>query len=269
MMQYFMCATCGVQYAASEQAPKGCKICQDERQYIGLNGQKWTTLEQLQADHHNVFNPLIPNLTSIVIEPAFGIGQRAHLVQTPGYNVLWDCIPLIDEATIAQIRSMGGLMVIALSHPHYYSVIAEWSHAFDNIPIYIHADDREWVTRPDPAVLFWEGERLVLTDGLTLVNCRGHFDGSSVLHWRDGAEGKGVLLSGDTIDVVSDRRFVSFMYSYPNLIPLPRRKIEHIVQTLEDLSFDQIYDAFGHIITQDGKEAVNRSAQRYLKAMEV
>src|SRR4051794_26706329 len=104
-----MCATCGVQYASAGQPPDGCMICQDERQYVGLNGQSWLTLDDLRRDHKNTFNPLIPGLTSIVTEPAFGIGQRAHVVQTPAGNVLWDCISLIDNATIEKIKAMGGI----------------------------------------------------------------------------------------------------------------------------------------------------------------
>ncbi len=267
MMQNYMCATCGVQYAATEEPPEGCKICQDERQYIGLDGQKWTTLDAIKPDRHNTFTPLVDSLTSIVTEPSFGIGQRAHVVQTPAFNMLWDCISLIDDRTVEKINAMGGIKAIALSHPHYYSTIVNWSQAFGGIPIYIHAADREWVTQPDPAIQFWEGETLQLADGLTLINCGGHFAGSSVLHWRDGNNGTGVLLTGDTIDVVSDRRYVSFMYSYPNLIPLPASKIRRIAASVEPYNFDQIYDAFGHNIVEDGKQAVRRSADRYIQSI--
>ena len=267
-MQNYICATCGVQYPASQQPPDSCKICQDERQYVGLNGQQWTTLDELKPGHHNTFTQHIPGLTSIITEPSVAIGQRAHLVQTPNYNLLWDCITLLDDATIESIRALGGIKAMAISHPHYYSTIIEWSHAFGNVPIYIHEAERNWVVRPDPVVRFWDGESCSLADGLTLVRCGGHFEGSSVLHWRDGLDGKGVLLTGDTISVVSDRRYVSFMYSYPNLIPLSRTKIEHLVDTVEPLNFDQIYDAFGRIVSQNGKEAVKRSAERYIKALD-
>ncbi len=266
-MPPYMCATCGVQYAASDQPPNACIICQDERQYIGIDGQKWITLDELQASRKNTFTPLIPNLTSIVTTPSFAIGQRCHVVQTPAGNVMWDCISLIDDASIEQVQALGGLTAIALSHPHYYSTIVEWSQAFGGIPIYIHGADREWVTRPDPAVKLWEGERLSVGDGLTLIRCGGHFEGASVMHWRDGADKRGVLLSGDTIFVTSDRRFVSFMYSYPNLIPLTAHKVKHIVESVEPYQFAQIYDAFGRIVTENAKVAVIRSAARYIRAV--
>jgi hypothetical protein len=267
-MPNYMCATCGVEYATSEQPPQRCIICDEPRQYVGANGQEWTTLDDLRREHHNVFTPLIPNLTSIFTDPKFGIGQRAHVVQTSKGNVLWDCISLIDDTTIKDIQAMGGLTAIALSHPHYYSTIVEWSRAFGNIPIYIHSGDQEWVTWPDPVIQFWDGDTLQIGDDLTLIHCGGHFEGSTVLHWRDGADGKGVLLVGDTIDVVSDSRYVSFMYSYPNLIPLPAHKIQHIVDMVKPFTFDQIYDAFGHITKTDGHEAVMKSAERYVKAMQ-
>ena len=267
-MQNYICATCGVQYTASEHPPEQCIICEDERQYVGQNGQQWTTLEELRQKHHNTFNTLIPGLTSIVSEPIIALGQRTHLVQTPSFNVLWDCITLIDDATVQKVQAMGGIATMAISHPHYYSTIVEWSHELGNVPIYIHEAERQWVTRPDPVVRLWEGESCTLADGLTLVRCGGHFDGSSVLHWRDGLDGKGILLTGDTISVVSDRRYVSFMYSYPNLVPLSPAKVEHIVRSIEPLNFEQVYDAFGRIVPQDGKEAVRRSADRYIKTIQ-
>src|SRR6266849_11193792 len=51
---------------------------------------------------------------------------------------------------------------------------------------------------------------------VALVHCGGHFEGGTVLHWPGGANGKGALLTGDLITVVQDRRYVSFMRSYPN-----------------------------------------------------
>jgi hypothetical protein len=97
--------------------------------------------------------------------------------------------------------------------------MVDWAERFD-AQIFLHTADREWVMRKSPRIRFWEGTTLSLWDGLTLINCGGHFEGGAVLHWPDGANGKGALLTGDIIQVVQDRRYVSFMRSYPNLIPL-------------------------------------------------
>jgi hypothetical protein len=266
-MTHSICITCGTQFAETETPPAHCPICEDERQYIGWAGQQWTTLEALQAGHHNRIQQEEPRLTGIGTDPGFAIGQRALLVQTGEGNLLWDCISLLDEPTIDVIKALGGVHAIAISHPHYYSSMVEWSLAFD-APIHLHAADRQWVMRPDPAIEFWEGETKSLFGGLTLIRCGGHFAGGTVAHWPDGAEGRGALLVGDILQVVSDRRYVSFMYSYPNLIPLPAHKVQHIVEAVEPYPFDRLYGAWWErVVASDGKAAVRRSAARYIRAI--
>jgi glyoxylase-like metal-dependent hydrolase (beta-lactamase superfamily II) len=145
--------------------------------------------------------------------------------------------------------------------------MVEWSRTFD-APVYLHADDRQWVMRPDAAIEFWQGEAKPLFGGLTLVRCGGHFAGGTVAHWPAGAEGKGVLLVGDILTVVSDRRYVSFMYSYPNLIPLPAAKIAQIAAAVEPYAFDRLYGAWWErVVASDGQAAVRRSAERYIQAV--
>lgn len=267
-MKHFICATCGTQFATSETPPPTCPICEDERQYIGAGGQRWTTMAELGAERQTEIREVEPNLTGIGTTPSFAIGQRALLVQAPGGNILWDCVSLLDTPTIDAVRALGGIRAIAISHPHYYSAMVEWAHAFD-APIYIHAAEREWVMRPDPAVTFWEGETHDFGDGLTLIRCGGHYAGGQVLHWAAGADGRGVLLTGDILQVVSDRRYLSFMYSYPNLIPLPPALVRRIVVAVEPFAYDRIYGAWwDRIIPTGAQEAVARSAERYIAAIE-
>ncbi len=266
-MAHFICATCGTQYPETDSPPQQCLICADERQYIGWKGQQWTTLDQLRADHHNTIRSEEANLTGIGTEPSFAIGQRALLVAAPGGNVLWDCITLIDEATIEAVKKLGGISAIAISHPHFYSAMVEWSRAF-HAPVYLHAADRQWVMRPDPPIVFWEGDTQRLGDGLTLIRCGGHFAGSTVLHWAGGAEGRGALLAGDTVYVANDRRWVSFMYSFPNLIPLSAPAIDQILKAIEPYKYDRIYGAwFDRVLEGDAPAAVSRSADRYGRAV--
>lgn len=263
-----ICVTCGNQYRATEKPRVRCPICEDERQYVNPKGQTWTTLEELQRNYHNVISPLEPGLTEIGTEPKFAIGQRALLVQAPGGNVLWDCISLIDDTTVESIKAFGGISALALSHPHMFASMVEWSHAFGKVPIHLHADFEQWIQRPDPVIKFWEGESCELDEGVTLHRCGGHFSGSTVLLWPEGAEGRGVLLSSDTIHVTPDRRHVSFMYSYPNYIPLPAAAIDRVVDTVMPLKFDRIYSHFYHLdIAVDAKSVVQRSAERYKQAI--
>ena len=269
VMANYICVTCGVQYPRSDAPPGFCPICEDSRQYVGWGGQKWTTLEEMRAEYKNLVEEDEHGLVGITTEPGFAIGQRARLVLSPGGNVLWECISLVDEATVAAVRERGGIAAIAISHPHFYSSMVEWSKAFDNAPIYLHEDNRQWMMRPHPNIVFWTGERHELGHGLTLVRCGGHFPGSSVLHWAGGAEGRGALLTGDTIYVVQDRRYVSFMYSYPNHIPLNARAVQHIVDAVEPFEYDRLYSSWkDRVVMSEAKEAIRRSAERYLRAIE-
>jgi glyoxylase-like metal-dependent hydrolase (beta-lactamase superfamily II) len=251
-----------------DRPPDCCPICEDERQYVNWEGQAWTTLAALCESHHTIVKPEEPGLAGIGTEPSFAIGQRALLVQSPAGNILWDCITVIDDPTVAAVRALGGLSAIAISHPHYYSSMVEWSHAFGQVPVYLHAADRKWVMRPDPSIVFWEGETHPLPGGITLIRCGGHFEGAAVLHWAAGADGRGALLTGDTLQVAFDRRHVSFMYSYPNLIPLNASEVDEVVRAVEAFSFDRIYGAwFGRVVSSDAKAAVARSADRYVRAI--
>ena len=257
-----ICATCGVQYG--EPRPD-CPICLDERQYVGWEGQRWTTLGQLQAaGHRGLIQEEEPGVVGIGAAPPTAIGQRALLLRNPGGNVLWDMITYIDDEMIARVGELGGVGAIAVSHPHFYGSMIEWAHAF-GAPVYIHEKDREWVARPDRSVVFWQGDTREIGDGLTLINAGTHFDGGQVLHSAAGGGGAGLLLSGDIFTVVQDRRWVSFMYSYPNLIPERPAAIRRALALIEPLRFDRVYGAWwGRIVRADGAAAVRRSAERYL-----
>lgn len=263
-----ICVTCGVQFAAIDEAPRECPICTDERQFVGWDGQRWTTLPELQDSHRVVVREEDANLTGIGIEPQFAIGQRGLLVRSIGGNVLWDCMSLIDDEAVRAVRAQGGLDAIAISHPHFYGAMVEWSRAFGGVPVYLHGDDREWVMRPDQAIVFWQGDEREIAPGLTLVRCGGHFAGSAVLHWAGGADGRGALLTGDTIQVVRDRRHVSFMRSYPNLVPLSPGTVRRIAERVMPLRFERVFGGwFDLAIRHDAKAAVLRSAERYLEAL--
>ena len=262
-MPHFICAVCGTQYADRDTPPDPCAICADERQYLAVRDPQWLTHERLRASHKNAVREIGSGLLGIGIEPAFAIGQRAVLLLRPEGNVLWDCVPLLDPGLARLLHAAGGLAAIAISHPHYYSAMAVWAAAFD-APVYLHEADRAWVMRDSPHLRFWSGERHVLTDSLTLVRTGGHFAGGTVLH--EAADG-GTLFSGDLLQVTPDG-WVSFMYSYPNLLPLPADTVERMVGALDGLAYERVYGAFwGRVVPSEGQRVVAASAERYRQAL--
>ncbi|MFZ0240500.1 MAG: hypothetical protein WAL90_02550 [Desulfobacterales bacterium] len=267
-MKNYICVTCGTQYKAGDQPPSQCKICEDNRQYVGWSGQEWTTLEDMWKDgYKNVIRQLEPDLFGIGTEPGFGIGQRSLLVKTERGNVLWDPVSFLDSRTIEEVHALGGIQAISVSHPHFYASMIEWSHAFDRAPVFLTEADREWIMRRDGVVSFFEG-KIDIMPGITVYQCGGHFPGSSIMHFKDGADGRGALLAGDTIMVAMDRKTVSFMYSYPNLIPLSAVAVRNIADRVAPIAFDRIYSAWwDRDIMKNAGEIVSSSAQRYIEAI--
>ena len=140
--------------------------------------------------------------------------------------------------------------------------MARWGQAFD-CPVLVHEADREWLTEPDPHVELWSGETRQVQPGITLHRLGGHFPGSSVLHWSE----RRTLLTGDTVLVTTDRMHVSFMWSYPNYVPLPAAEAQRIGERLDALEFDAIHSAFWERgdIERDAKAAVRRSMLRHIR----
>src|SRR5216110_3710998 len=142
-MENFICVQCGMQFSETVEPPLRCPICEDERQFVRHAGQEWTTLRRLAVDHQNRLEEEAPRLLGIGTEPEFAIGQRALLLQSASGNLLWDCIALLDDRTIAEVNARGGIRSIAISHPHYNTTMVEWAEHFD-AQILLHVADREW-----------------------------------------------------------------------------------------------------------------------------
>lgn len=269
MIEAFICRACGVQHEPAEDPPAACAICEDARQFVPASGQAWISPDQLRGEgRRNEFRELEAGLHGFRTEPVFAIGQRSLLLQTPHGNLLWDVQSLIDTQTLERLDELGGVAAIAASHPHFYGAMVDWSEALGDVPIHLPAADRRWVMRRSGSVAFWEGRSEILP-GLTAIRCGGHFEGGAVLHWAAGAGGRGVLLTGDTVMVVPAPGWVSFMRSYPNLIPLPARQVRFIAATLAPLRFDRIYGNPGweKVIVDGAAGAVRRSAERYGEAL--
>lgn len=279
------------------------------RQWLPATGPEWTSLRALAAEgHKNEITQVEANVYSILTTPKVGIGQRCLLllqdleagggaggeagegaggeggrrgraVGDRGGNILWDCSAFLDEATIEAVNALGGVQHIILSHPHFLGSCVTWSKAFEDAPIYLHDSDKKWVTRPDdrydekePRYLFWEGDINTFRrdPSVRVQRLGGHFPSSSVLLLESSAQdGKGIVFTGDTILPVPHGRWCSFMYSFPNLLPLPAFVVEEIRAKVQKMpAFDRLYGPFStSAIIGDAKEAVLESAQRYLDSL--
>lgn len=266
-MTRFICETCGTQYAETSAPPDGCAVCEDDRQYVGWEGQMWTTHEALQGRHRLRLED-DQGVLGIGLAPDFAINQRAIYLPTDAGNILWECLSLVTDDAVAALKARGGVDRIIISHPHFYASMVEWSDALGGVPILLHEADESWVRRPSSSIQFWSGDEHRLSDAVTLIRCGGHFPGSTAIHWRDGPRASGALFPGDALQVVFDRRHVTFMYSYPNYVPMKPSDVRRMQARLAAYEFEDVYGyTWGRNIIGGGRAAVDVSFARYLKAV--
>ncbi len=263
-MTVWICEGCALEHTDSVEPPPLCAICTDEREFVRLGGQKWTTFQKLErAGTTASIAEVEPGLFRLTVTPGVGIGQQALLIRTSAGNLLWEPPGFISPAAIDLVRELGGVAAITGGHPHLMGASVSWSHAFDHAPVYVAAADAAWTRRPDPAITLWSGSESPLP-GVTLVQCGGHFPGSSVLHWAHGAADRGVLFTSDTLHIAPDSKSVSAMRSFQNLIPLPERALRTILERLHPVAYDRMYGSFGQVIESGARDIVQRSLERYI-----
>ena len=193
MDQYWICSTCANQAGVktSSPAPEVCIICEDDRQPPQKPGNKqWTCADEIGATHKNCVKELEAGLWGIGLEPSFGIGQRslflrrgkicsavlalptaiayrsrfgafacracAHCKAAGDGNILFDCIPYLDEATKRWLREAGGVEIVTASHPHFYSAMVDIAEEF-GARILVPRKDRHWVQRGHSSIEYWSG----------------------------------------------------------------------------------------------------------------
>lgn len=297
---WLICTACGTQYpTADRQQRSRCFICDDPRQFTPPSGQSFTTLGSMVsslAGYRNVFRRYDRDdrLTFIYTTPKFAIGQRCVLVRTPAGNILWDCVTLLDDATVAEVNRLGGIHAIVISHPHYYSTHLQWARAF-GCSVYLAAEDSQWLAQTDPSrQLFLEPGTRELELGLpggnktgaVALKLGGHFPGSMVLLFA------GHLLVADTLlttpagigswesDAAGNKReghlgrpqganSFAFMWSIPNMIPLSPDDISQMWDVLGKHEFQSTHGAFmGQDIEDEKvKGRVLESAQIQVRRM--
>ncbi len=265
--QLDVCTTCGVKYEKEYNEGVSCKICTDDRQYLIDDTQHWTSLHALQTRHAVQQVELTPELSSFTLMPNFAIGQRAFFIQSPSGNVLWDCIPLLTPPIIDFIKAAGGLQAIAFSHPHYYSNMHVWAEIFQ-CPIYIHQEDEPFVADSKVHIKFWSQDALDISDSVKLIHTPGHFPGSTILHTQIPSLGDTIFI-GDSLYLSKDRKHLSAMHSFPNVIPLSNKETLQVFDTISPYSFDSIFGAFEfQNIFEGGREVFEASHLRYKKAFD-
>ncbi|OCF73545.1 hydrolase [Kwoniella mangroviensis CBS 8886] len=283
-----ICRACGTQYPLTSSLKRSCAICEDPRQFVPSSGQEWTTLAEMGEGgrkHIMLKDEEDSRISMISCEPAFAINQTPTLIETAEGSYIWDCSSFISLPLIGHLSKLDKpLKAIAISHPHFFSTSLTWSRAL-KVPLYLCEDDKDWYQRlgdirPDDQVVWWIGEK-EMGRGIMLVQCGGHFPGSSILYWdrlseppppKDNLPTKptpvsGIIFTADTIMVQPTQKSFSFIWSVPNMIPLRPQSILSIQDCLKHLSFAQATSSWpNRWIRQDAKKALEESVTTFLAA---
>ena len=168
---------------------------------------------------------------------------------------------------------------IQISHPHFYNTHLDWAAAF-NCPVYLASDEQEWLCRTEPPSStprrrFIEGPTGAAQEiipGVTAIKCGGHFPGSLVLHWSSAK----ILCLADTIMTVPSglsfhesrqpgTNTYSFMWSYPNMIPLAPTALKGIWDAVSPFEFETTFGGFPgqNVRRKDAKKLVLESMQNW------
>jgi hypothetical protein len=234
-------------------------VSDEELGDLGAHTRHWLTLDELAASPHSTeHRDHGRGVHSFHRVPRLAIGQWSFLVRTPKGNLLWDPPAYLDDEVEGLMRSLGGVDVIATSHPHVFAAQVSWSHAFGRVPVLVNSRGKEWLPRPDPVVEFWDEEVQPLP-GVRVVRLGGHMPSSAVALTPDGS-----LLAGDTVAGSLDPGWLSFQRNYPRHVPLSAGTVQRLVDNLEDLEFDRLYTMGGDVIERDAHTVVRNAARRHI-----
>ncbi|GHJ85191.1 hypothetical protein NliqN6_1593 [Naganishia liquefaciens] len=276
-----ICNACMTQYPAGPRTK--CPVCLDPRQFVPPSGQAWTSLRRLAEEGH--VNKIVPDeqderIAFIQTEPSTGIGQTPILIKTSRATYMWDCCAFLSENLFHELRALDPpLKAIAISHPHFYSTSLTWARCL-RVPLLIAKADAHWYQRATdvkPGEIEWFRNEAPLEDSVNVIQCGGHFPGSSVLYWDRSLEptfeserhlGTGIILCADTAMVQPTQKGFTFQWSVPNMIPLNPHEIKGICDRLQSVSFDQATSTWpNRFIRHNAREILLNSMQKQLHHM--
>ncbi|WWC85986.1 uncharacterized protein L201_000857 [Kwoniella dendrophila CBS 6074] len=290
-----ICVACGTQYPKTFSTDRNCLICEDPRQAIPATGQEWTNLIELgnnpgeggeNRKHVILKDEEDDRISLISCKPGFAINQTPIIIESSEGSYIWDCSAFISLPLIGYLNKLKRpLKGISISHPHFFTTSLTWSRAL-NVPLYLCEDDKEWYQRisdikeEDDNIIWWRSEK-ELSKSVKLIQCGGHFPGSSILYWdrlNEPAPSKddlpktqtpvsGIIFTADTLMVQPTQKNFSFVWSVPNMIPLRPKSIISIQERLKAISFSQATSSWpNRWIRQDAKKALDESVTTFLAA---
>ena len=235
-LTHYACSNCGHwQIWFDHQDPLACPICTDTRNALPEDGWDFRTEADAQAMFTNHWKEVEPGLWGFWADPKFGLGATGWLLQREDGNVAFEGCPYYQPDAIEKIRELGGIRVLAASHPHGYGALWQLQREFDPV-LTIHKGDIPYskafrVNCPADDVH-------EIAPGLTLRHVGGHYEGHSVLY----DEHHRALFCGDSLKIELDADgatpvAISCHKAFHYEIPLTRDELAKYVEVFSALPF--------------------------------
>lgn len=194
-LTHYACSNCGHwQIWFDHQMPLSCPVCSDTRNALPADGWDFRTEEDAKVTFINSWAEVAPGLWGFSASPKFGLGATGWLLQREDGNVAFEGCPYYQPDAIAKIAELGGIRVLAASHPHGYGALWQLQREFDPI-VTIHRGDIPYskAFRVNcPADDLHE-----VAPGLTMHHVGGHYEGHAVLY--DAS--RRALFCGDSLKI--------------------------------------------------------------------
>jgi hypothetical protein len=249
----FACSNCG-HWQTYFATPPACPVCSDVRNDLPDDGWDFRTPEQLCAALSFHWREAIPGVWEFWSTPRFGLDSHGWLLTYPDGNVAFEAAPLYDEAQLDQIARLGGIRVLASSHPHGYGALWQLQERFVPEALLIQKDDLQWtkafrVTHP-------YDERHEIRPGLTLHHTGGHYEGHAVLHDAE----RRALFAGDALkidfDADGEAARISCHKAYHKQIPLSPDEARRYRDVIAPLDFTAVFTPFEYATDTTTEAAV-------------
>lgn len=238
----FTCDNCNYWQRHFER-PTTCAMCLDARHVVPQTGWRFWTCEEAQSRFPCHWAELEPGVWRFWNEPVTGIGPSAYLIQTSDGNMGFEGCPVFSQAALDRIDALGGMQVLAASHPHAYGALWQLQDRFDP-ELALHPGDLAWSGALQVSWPF--DDTIEPLPGLELHLTAGHFDGHTVLYDRT----RKILFCGDALKFELDptdlRRAITISAhkAFVRGIPLTPNELRHYRRVFAALDFTQTWTPF-------------------------
>ena len=239
-LERFVCDNCGF-WQKCFQAPSTCAVCQDFRHTPPPRAFRFLSPQEAAREIASTWSQVQDGVWEIRAEPAFGIGTVAYLIEHPAGNILWDGAAFYSPEALDFIESRGGLKWLAASHPHAYGAAGQLQDRFEPT-VAVAVADLRWTNAFNVSWPF--DERLELAPGLEILRTGGHFDGHSILFWRE----QKALFAGDMLKFHFDQAptGISCHKAFNRRVPVSHAEARRYREVVRELDFETVFTSFDH-----------------------